>query len=207
MSPEKKEFAEFLSSLKLETGLIKRFEAFHTLLSEQNTKINLISRAEHTDSWWTKHFLDSLLPLNCLDLSVQKALDFGSGGGLPGIPLKLACPGLRFTLLDSIGKKTRALQEMVDDLKLNQVKVINERLEDHARSTARYDLIFCRAVKMEPRYRQALYRLLDHGGRVIFFKAMEHADLAEYQPKCLLQIQFSWGFRSLWEVKRKALAF
>lgn len=168
--------------------------------------VNLISRAEPSVKWWTKHFLDSLMPLKCLDINGQKALDFGSGAGLPGIPLKLATRDLKITLLDSIGKKARAMQAMTHALGLEQALVVNARLEDHATSNYRYDLIFCRAVKMEERYRQALYRLLNKGGRVIYYKALDSSDLTEYQPKLLIEERFSWGFRSLWEVKRKALA-
>ena len=206
MSPEKREFALFLKELGLPDELISRFEAYHKLLEEQNRVVNLVSRAEPIEKWWTKHFLDSLLPLKCLDLTGQKALDFGSGAGLPGIPLKLAVPSIRITLLDSIGKKARAMQAMTEQLGLDKVHVVNARLEDFAFQGIGYDLILCRAVKMEERYRYPLYRLLNEGGRVIFFKAIQSSDLDDYQSRLLLSEQFPWGSRSLWEVSRKALA-
>ncbi|MGI6198673.1 MAG: 16S rRNA (guanine(527)-N(7))-methyltransferase RsmG [Candidatus Cloacimonadaceae bacterium] len=206
MSPEKREFAEFLKELGLPAELLSRFEAYHKLLEEQNRMVNLVSRAEPSEKWWTKHFLDSLLLLKCLDLTGQKALDFGSGAGLPGIPLKLAVPSIRITLLDSIGKKARAMQTMTAELGLDKVHVVNARLEDHATQGIGYDLILCRAVKMEERYRYPLYRLLNDGGKVVFFKAIQSSDLDDYQPKLLLKEQHPWGSRSLWEVSRKALA-
>jgi 16S rRNA (guanine527-N7)-methyltransferase len=206
LSPEKKEFALFLEELGLPEELLGRFEAYHKLLEEQNRVVNLVSRAEDKEKWWTKHFLDSLLLLKCLDLTGKKALDFGSGAGLPGIPLKLAVPDVRITLLDSIGKKARALQTMTEELGLDKVHVVNARLEDFATQGIGYDLILCRAVKMEERYRQPLYRLLNKGGKVIFYKAIQSSDLDEYRPKLLLRQQYDWGSRSLWEVARKALA-
>lgn len=206
MSPEKKEFALFLEDLGLPAELLGRFEAYHKLLEEQNRVVNLVSRAEDKEKWWTKHFLDSLLLLKCLDLTGKKALDFGSGAGLPGIPLKLAVPEVRITLLDSIGKKARALETMTEELGLDKVHVVNARLEDFATQGIGYDLILCRAVKMEERYRQPLYRLLNKGGKVIFYKAIQSSDLDEYRPKLLLRQQYDWGSRSLWEVARKALA-
>lgn len=206
MSPEKKEFALFLQELGLPAEVLMRFEAYHQLLEEQNRMVNLVSRAEPSEKWWTKHFLDSLLLLKCLDLTGKKALDFGSGAGLPGIPLKLAVPELRITLLDSIGKKARALEAMTAELQLDKVHVVNARLEDHALQGIGYDLILCRAVKMEERYRHPLYRLLNKGGKVIFYKAIQSSDLDEYQPRLLYSEQYPWGSRSLWEVARKALA-
>lgn len=206
MSPEKLEFAQFLQELGLPDQLLSRFETYHRLLEEQNALVNLVSRAEPKEKWWTKHFLDSLLLLKCLDFTGQKALDFGSGAGLPGIPLKLAVPSIRITLLDSIGKKARAMQAMTDELQLDKVHVVNARLEDFALQGIGYDLILCRAVKMEERYRYPLYRLLNEGGRVIFFKAVQSSDLDDYRPQLLLSEQFSWGYRSLWEVTRNALA-
>lgn len=206
MSPEKKEFALFLSEIGLPAEVLERFDVYHKLLEEQNRMVNLTSRSEPVEKWWTKHFLDSLLLLKCLDLTGKKALDFGSGAGLPGIPLKLAVPEVRITLLDSIGKKARALQAMTDELGLAKVQVVNARLEDHAKQGIGYDLILCRAVKMEERYRQPLYRLLNRGGKVIFFKAIHRSDLDDYQPRLLLHEQYDWGSRSLWEVDRKALA-
>lgn len=206
MSPEKKEFALFLEGLGLPAELLDRFEAYHKLLEEQNRVVNLVSRAEDKEKWWTKHFLDSLLLLKCLDLKGRKALDFGSGAGLPGIPLKLAVPDVWITLLDSIGKKARALQTMTEELGLDKVHVVNARLEDFATQGIGYDLILCRAVKMEERYRQPLYRLLNKGGKVIFYKAIQSSDLDEYRPKLLFRQQYDWGSRSLWEVARKALA-
>ncbi|HHZ14763.1 MAG TPA: hypothetical protein GX398_01420 [Candidatus Cloacimonetes bacterium] len=68
-----------------------RFEAYHQLLEEQNRMVNLVSRAEPSEKWWTKHFLDSLLLLKCLDLTGKKALDFGSGAGCRGFRSSLPC--------------------------------------------------------------------------------------------------------------------
>ncbi|MDP2173209.1 MAG: class I SAM-dependent methyltransferase, partial [Candidatus Cloacimonadaceae bacterium] len=73
--------------------LYSALENYQRILKEKNELINLISRQTSEEDFWYKHFLDSLLVLKCLDLSGKKVLDFGSGGGLPGIPIKLATPG------------------------------------------------------------------------------------------------------------------
>ena len=207
MSADRLIFRDFLVELGLEDpdGLLERFELYHRLLTEQNAAVNLVSRASDPSQWWTKHFLDSLMPLKVLDLSDQTVLDFGTGGGLPGIPLKLVRPGLKLSLLDSVGKKTRAISQMAAALELKGLRVINARLEDHAASGQRYGLILCRAVKMEERYRQPLYRLLASGGKVIFYKALDSSDLDGLGPKLLIRQDFSWGSRSLLSVERASL--
>ncbi|HPN41739.1 MAG TPA: 16S rRNA (guanine(527)-N(7))-methyltransferase RsmG [Candidatus Cloacimonadota bacterium] len=207
MNAERQMFAEFLRELGVEDPepLARRFDHYLELLLEQNAMVNLISRTTQPRECWTKHFLDSLMPLKCLDLSTQRALDFGSGGGLPGIPLKLLRPGLRIQLLDSVAKKTRALEHIAQELDLHDLSVINARLEDHVKSTQRYELIFCRAVKLEERYRLPLWKLLSKGGQVIFYKALDSSDLEGLQPKLLCKQEFSWGSRSIMAVERENL--
>lgn len=207
MNAEQAVFVSFLEELGLADipAVFSSFEEYHNLLQEYNQGVNLISRATEPEQYWTKHFLDSLLPFKCLDFTGQKVLDFGSGGGLPGIPLKLANPQVSITLLDSITKKTRILDEMVQQLQLVDVTVVNARLEDYAKTDARFDLILCRALRMEDRYRQPLFRLLAPGGRVIFYKAQDSSDLDGYSPKLLYTQSFDWGSRKIVELKRKSL--
>jgi len=207
LNAERQMFAEFLRELGEEDieHLLQRFDHYLELLLEQNAMVNLISRTTPPHEYWTKHFLDSLMPLKCLDLSTQRALDFGSGGGLPGIPLKLLRPELRIQLLDSVTKKTRALEHIAQEMELHDLGVINARLEDHTKSLQRYELIFCRAVKLEERYRLPLWKLLSKGGRVIFYKALDSSDLQGLQPKLLLKQDFSWGSRSIMAVERENL--
>ena len=207
MSVERESFTAFLQELGLADidGVMAGFEHYHRLLSEYNQMVNLVSRAMPVNQYWTKHFLDSLLPLKCMDLSEQSVLDFGSGGGLPGIPLKLVHQNLRIHLLDSVGKKTRILAEMVSDMHLEKVEVINARLEDFAEGEDRFDLVFCRALKMEERYRQPLWQLLKPGGSVIFYKAQDSEDLKDLAAELMLEQSFDWGSRKIWRVKRKHL--
>ena len=207
MNAERQLFRDFLTELEIPDPdqLMERFERYLQLLLEHNLAINLVSRATDPREYWTKHFLDSLMPLKVLELTEDKALDFGSGGGLPGIPLKLARPGLKLSLLDSVGKKVRALSQMADNLDLTDLELINARVEDHARSGRKYELILCRAVKMEERYRLPLWKLLAKGGRVIFYKALDTSDLDGLKPKLLISRDFSWGHRSLLSVERESL--
>ena len=94
MKDDKQIFEDYLKSLELENinQLMGRFEHYYNLLTTTNRKVNLVSRNIPLDRYWVQHFLDSLVALECLDLEGKFVLDFGSGGGLPGIPLKLAVP-------------------------------------------------------------------------------------------------------------------
>lgn len=199
-------FAAFLDSLGLpeRDRVLAGFDRYHDLLLEKNRHLNLFSRATPAEELWTKHFLDSLLPLKCVDFMGKKALDFGSGGGLPGIPLKLAVPECRLTLLDSVRKKTDALRELVEQLELAGTDVVCSRLEDY-HAAGDFDLILMRAVRLEERYLKPLRRLLAPSGQLLCYKARELADIAPYGPKLLMQEEFDWGGRSLYGLRRAQL--
>lgn len=69
-----------------------------------------------------------------LEKTDAKLLDIGSGGGFPGIPLKIVCPELRVTLLDSVGKKTKAMNYFVENLGLENISAIQDRAENLAKN-------------------------------------------------------------------------
>lgn len=199
-------FAAFLNGLGLPEpdAVLDRFQQYHALLLAKNRQLNLFSRATADEELWTKHFLDSLVPLKCIDFKGKKVLDFGSGGGLPGIPLKLAVPDCRMTLLDSVHKKAAALQEMVAQLDLTDCEVVCGRLEDYSAGYG-FDLILCRAVRLEERYLRHLFRLLASSGRMLFYKAQELEDIAPYAPGLLYQEDFDYGSRAIYALGRMQL--
>ena len=103
---------------------------YATLLLEWNSKINLISRKDE-DRLIKKHFLQCLAMLYYHPFTPKdRVLDVGTGGGLPGIPLAIAYPEVSFTLIDSIGKKIKAVQAMVADLGLTNVDTKQARAEE-----------------------------------------------------------------------------
>lgn len=207
MTEQKAIFIKYLEQFKLPEPkrTIGHFEHYHQLLESTNKLINLVSRKMPSGAYWTQHFLDSITVLECLDFSGLTVLDFGSGGGLPGLPLKLMVPDLEITLLDSIAKKTKALAEMVAELKLSGVDVVCSRLEDYAALARRpsYDLILCRAVALEPRYIYPLRKLLKPQGRVIFYKAQNIDDIKELKSKLLLERKDEiLGLRRIFSIDR-----
>ncbi len=95
-----------------------------------------------------KHFLDSLLLQKFIKFDDKKAIDIGTGAGFPGMVLAIFNPSIKFTLLDSVAKKTKFLEIVRDSLKLENVEIINMRAEEFISSKSResYDLGFCRGV-------------------------------------------------------------
>jgi len=202
MSNEREEFIYFLQELKLSDidTIISRFELYYQLLIEYNQHINLFSRATPVSNLWTHHFLDSLLPLKVIDFSNKKIMDFGSGGGLPGIPVKLAVPSCKMVLLDSIHKRARATSEMIIKMELSDCESICSRLEDYY-SDEKFDYILCRAVKMERRYYRHMKRLLKPEGLMLLYKAKDYNDIAALKPRELIREDFSYGKRVIYALK------
>jgi 16S rRNA (guanine527-N7)-methyltransferase len=124
------------------TGL----RGFVDLLLDWNTRINLVSRADIENIWFS-HILHSISPLFFVhfDRGVN-ILDLGSGGGLPGIPIAIARRDLSITCIDSIRKKTAALENIIVKLGLPNVSVVSGRAEDLTPPEKAFDVIIARAV-------------------------------------------------------------
>ena len=162
-----------------------RLGAYGAMLREWNARINLISRKDE-EQLWRNHILHSLAVLALLPLPQRGAmLDIGTGGGMPGIPLAIMRPDVRFTLVDSIAKKTVAVQDMATRLALVNVTVLRGRVEDEEVLDAcegKMDVVLARAVTQLPSLVRWASPLLRRDGerRLIVWKGGDVADeLAE----------------------------
>ena len=122
------------------------FEIYLRELLEWNKKFNLTSITD-PEEIRLKHFEDSLLLLQAVPLTDQTVIDVGAGAGFPGIPLKIACPEIKLTLLEGTRKKTEFLKHIVSVLSLQEVEIAAARAEDFAKEKREYfDLAVSRAV-------------------------------------------------------------
>ena len=121
----------------------ERISKLYPLYEEWNGKINVISRKD-IDKLYLHHVLHSLAIAKYISfIPGTKIIDVGTGGGFPGIPLAILCEECEFTLVDSIGKKTKVAQAVADALGLTNVKVVNARMEA---VDGKADFIVSRAV-------------------------------------------------------------
>ena len=127
----------------------QHFKALESLYKDWNLKINVVSRKD-IDELYLRHVLHSLGIAKIQSfLPKSKILDVGTGGGFPGIPLAILFPQTQFHLVDSIGKKIKVVNEVVEGLNLHNVKVTNNRVENIC---GKYDFIVSRAVAAMPTF-------------------------------------------------------
>ncbi|MDO5347989.1 MAG: 16S rRNA (guanine(527)-N(7))-methyltransferase RsmG, partial [Bacillota bacterium] len=120
--------------LELTSDQISAFNKYYELLVEWNEKINLTAITEPREVA-IKHIVDSLSCYQKELFTGQVSLiDVGTGAGFPGLPLKIFCPELKLILLDSLNKRVKFLQLVVDELGLKDVEVIHARSEEAARN-------------------------------------------------------------------------
>jgi 16S rRNA (guanine527-N7)-methyltransferase len=169
----------------LEPDQIVLFLAYLDTISIWNEKINLVSIKSSRDIP-IKHFADSLVPLQFLPDPSARLLDIGSGGGFPGIPLKIASPSLQVTLLEASRRRSSFLKHVVRTLHLQKVEVVNRRVESCLKTEAfrqGFDVVISRAVfKLSELMNYAGYFLADQG-LLIAMKGPEVRDeVADAEP-------------------------
>lgn len=139
-----------------------RLEAWAALTREWNTKINLISRKD-IDNLESKHLAHCLVVTRFLKLMHgTRVLDVGTGGGLPGLPMVICYPQAKFLLIDSVGKKIKVVQDIVEKLELKNVDVRHGRVETLNRE---FDFVTGRAVTALPEFVSWVKHLVRRGAK------------------------------------------
>lgn len=134
---------------KLTEDQIAKFEKLGPLYEEWNQQINVISRKD-MDQFYERHVLHSLAIAKVIRFNPgTKILDVGTGGGFPGIPLAIMFPECQFHLVDSIGKKIKVVEAVVEALALENVRFSHKRAEE---LQEKYDFIVSRAVTKMPAF-------------------------------------------------------
>lgn len=145
----------------------EQFEQLKSLYETWNAQINVISRKD-LDQFYVHHVLHSLAiaKLGILE-DRNTVLDFGCGGGFPGIPLAIYYPDKQFHLVDSIAKKIKVVQGVADALELDHVEAQAVRVET---LKSKYDAITCRAVAQMVELRNWTKHLIASDGKYVFLK-------------------------------------
>ena len=178
---EKYDMSKFLENcekmnLTLSTEQQKQFIRYYELLVEWNTFMNLTGITEFQEVL-QKHFEDSLAVVKGTDLfSVKSVMDIGTGAGFPGLPLKIAFPHLKVVLLDSLGKRVKFLNHVIEELRLEDITAIHGRAEDFARKEEyreQFDLVVSRAVANLATLSEYCLPYVKVGGMFIPYKSGE----------------------------------
>lgn len=175
-------FAELLRAgcrelpLELTEEQEQQFFRYYELLIERNKVMNLTAITEIGDVI-IKHFVDSLLLVKAVPEISQhpySCIDVGTGAGFPGIPLKIMFPDLKITLLDSLNKRVGFLNEVIGELKLEDITAVHGRAEDFGRDVnyrEKYDFCVSRAVANLATLSEYCLPFVKVGGRFIPYKS------------------------------------
>lgn len=165
--------------LRADARALGRFRRYYEALEETGRVMNLT--AIHGEEAVARlHFLDSCAPLQRYALDGARVIDVGTGAGFPGLPLKLLCPGMELTLLDSLAKRLGFLRALCDELGLTGVETVHGRAEEPGARRERYDFALSRAVAQLNLLVELCLPYVRVGGRFLALKGPgADAELAE----------------------------
>ncbi len=160
--------------IELNEEQYKQYVTYYEMVVEKNKVMNLTGITEFNE-FIDKHYIDSLSIVKAVDMNqVNSMIDVGTGAGFPGIPLKIAFPHLKITLLDSLNKRINFLNEVIDALGLENVETCHGRAEDFGHRKdyrEKYDLCASRAVANLATLSEYCLPFVKIGGQFVSYKS------------------------------------
>ena len=185
-------FAKELNKIGITLTDIQReqFDRYYELLVERNKVMNLTGITDY-DEVNLKHFTDSLTIVRINDMkNVSTLIDIGTGAGFPGIPIKIAFPHIKVVLLDSLNKRIKFLNEVVEKLNLDNVETLHGRAEDYAKKAEyreQFDMCVSRAVANLSTLGEYCIPFVKKGGCFVSYKSAD-SDEEIYQSEKAISI-------------------
>lgn len=168
-------FEEGLKSLKIDLSELQmqQFIRYYEILIEWNKVMNLTAITDFTEVI-QKHFIDSLTIVKAMSLQKEKLIDIGTGAGFPGIPLKIVFPEMQIVLLDSLNKRVKFLNEVIQLLNLKGIETIHGRAEEYGKNPQhreQYELCVSRAVANLSSLSEYCIPFVKKGGCFVSYKS------------------------------------
>lgn len=166
----------------------EQFDRYYELMIEKNRVMNLTGITDY-DEVCLKHFTDSLTIVRIKNMDqVNSLIDIGTGAGFPGIPIKIVFPHIEVVLLDSLNKRLKFLDEVIEQLSLEKIATLHGRAEDYAKKKEyreQFDLSVSRAVANLSTLSEYCLPFVKQGGSFISYKSADSDDEIQQAEKAV----------------------